>query len=212
MDEEQEESMKKWIVRILLVMFVFLLSGCSGIEPEKRRYPLAMGVDWADGKFQVYYGMPDLPASTGQNKQEEGGNTSILAFSGESFEQIQEIYDQSQDKYLDLGHVSALILGPGIREGGHWEILLKFLREGSMIGEDMYVFEGENVDNLMNLNQPLGTSLGEYLTGIYENRPKGRQSKGVTLKEVYFSWYEERELPELPRLKEENGKLKVEFV
>ena len=204
--------MKKTMTMVLVIFLIFTLIGCSGIEPEKRRYPLAMGVDWADGQFQVHYGMPDLPASTGQDKQEEGGDTSVLSFSGETFEQIQQAYDRSQDKYLDLGHLEALILGPGIREDRHWETLLEYLRKGSLIGEDMYVFEGENVDNLMNLNQPLGTSLGEYLTGIYENRPKGRQSKGVTLKEVYFSWYEERELPELPRLKEENGKLKVEFV
>ena len=53
--------MKRWIACILLLCVVFQLCGCSGIEPEKRRYPLAMGVDWADGQFQVYYAMPDLP-------------------------------------------------------------------------------------------------------------------------------------------------------
>lgn len=65
---------------VLVIFLIFTLIGCSGIEPEKRRYPLAMGVDWADGQFQVYYGMPDLPASTGQDKQEEGGDTSVLSF------------------------------------------------------------------------------------------------------------------------------------
>ena len=146
--------MKKTMTMVLVIFLIFTLIGCSGIEPEKRRYPLAMGVDWADGQFQVYYGMPDLPASTGQDKQ----------------------------------------------------------GKGSLIGEDMYVFEGENVDNLMNLNQSLGTSLGEYLTGIYENRMTVRQDKGVTLKEVYYKWYEERELPNLPTLQEADGKLSVEFV
>ena len=204
--------MKKTMTMVLVIFLIFTLIGCSGIEPEKRRYPLAMGVDWADGQFQVYYGMPDLPASTGQDKQEEGGDTSVLSFSGETFEQIQQAYDRSQDEYLDLGHLEALILGPGIREDRHWETLLEYLRKGSLIGEDMYVFEGENVDNLMNLNQSLGTSLGEYLTGIYENRMTVRQDKGVTLKEVYYKWYEERELPNLPTLQEADGKLSVEFV
>ena len=64
----------------------------------------------------------------------------------------------------------------------------------------------------MNLNQTLGISLGEYLTGIYENRLKGQEDKGVTLKEVYFNWYEKGRLPKLPQLKEEEGKLKVNFV
>ena len=95
--------MKRWIACILLFCVVFQLCGCSGIEPEKRRYPLAMGVDWADGQFQVYYAMPDLPASTGQDKKEEGGDTSVLSFQGKSFREIQKQYEWSQDKYLDMG-------------------------------------------------------------------------------------------------------------
>ena len=202
--------MKKKLTKALLVLLVFCLAGCAGIEPEKRRFPLAMGVDWADGQFRVYYGMPDLPASTGQGKQEEGGDPSVLAFFGSSFEQIQEAYDRSQDKYLDSGHLEALILGSGVRQGEPLEALLDYLREGALIGEDMYVFEGENVDNLMNLNQSLGTSLGEYLTGIYENRPAKKKREGVTLKEVYYNWYENRLLPKLPKLKEKEGTLEVE--
>ncbi len=204
--------MKKKILVMLLVFMAFLLAGCSRIEPEKRRYPLAMGVDWTAGEFHVYYGMPNLAVSTGQGKQEEGGDVSILSFSGDTFEQIQKEYDRSQDKYLDLGHLEALILGPGVRQDDHWETLLKYLREGSLVGEDMYVFEGENVDKLMKMNQSLGTSLGEYLTGIYENRLTGRQKKGVTLKEVYYRWYEEKKLPDLPVIQETDGKLSVEFV
>ena len=86
------------------------------------------------------------------------------------------------------------------------------MKSDPLVGEDMYVFEGENVDNLMNLNQSLGTSLGQYLTGIYENRLEGRERKGVTLKEVYYFWYEENRLPELPTLTEENGQIQVNFI
>ena len=204
--------MKRWIACILLFCVVFQLCGCSGIEPEKRRYPLAMGVDWADGQFQVYYAMPDLPASTGQDKKEEGGDTSVLSFQGKSFREIQKQYEWSQDKYLDMGHLEVLVLGPGLLEGRHWETFLDFMKKSPLVGEDMYVFEGENVDNLMNLNQSLGTSLGQYLTGIYENRPEGRKKSGVTLKEVYYYWYEKSKLPKLPALRDENGKILVDFV
>lgn len=204
--------MRKGIASVLVFILLVQLGGCSGIEPEKRRYPLAMGVDWSEGNFQVYYGMPDLPAATGQEKQEEGGDTSVLSFSGADMEEIQKIYEQSQDKYLDLGHLEVLVLGPGLIQGEHWEDFLAYIKKIPLIGEDMYVFQGESVDKLMNLNQTLGISLGEYLTGIYENRLKGQEDKGVTLKEVYFNWYEKGRLPKLPQLKEEEGKLKVNFV
>ena len=204
--------MRKWIAMLLGVGVIVQLCGCSGIEPEKRRYPLAMGVDWSEGEFQVFYAMPDLPSSTGQQKQEEGGDTSVLSFADPSLCEIQRLYDKSQDKYLDVGHLEVLVLGPGLLEGRRWESFLEFMKSDPLVGEDMYVFEGENVDNLMNLNQSLGTSLGQYLTGIYENRLEGRERKGVTLKEVYYFWYEENRLPELPTLMEENGKIQVNFV
>ena len=148
----------------------------------------------------------------GQQKQEEGGDTSVLSFADPSLCEIQRLYDKSQDKYLDVGHLEVLVLGPGLLEGRRWESFLEFMKSDPLVGEDMYVFEGENVDNLMNLNQSLGTSLGQYLTGIYENRLEGRERKGVTLKEVYYFWYEENRLPELPTLTEENGQIQVNFV
>ena len=70
--EEQEEDMRKWIAMLLGVVVIVQLCGCSGIEPEKRRYPLAM--EWiGQRRISGLYAMPDLPSSTGQQKQEEGG-------------------------------------------------------------------------------------------------------------------------------------------
>ena len=54
-------------------------------------------------------------------------------------------------------------------------------------------------------------SLGEYLVGIYENRPSEQGEKGVTLQEVYSAWYGEGSLPALPRaVLGENGLSVVE--
>ena len=48
------------------MVFILSCTGCAGIEPEKRMYPLAMGVDVSEGEYILTYAMPDLPRATGQ--------------------------------------------------------------------------------------------------------------------------------------------------
>ena len=61
---------KKWKKKLAAacVSALFLLAGCGGVEPEKRMYPLALGADITEGRYQLTYGIPDLPKSTGQEK------------------------------------------------------------------------------------------------------------------------------------------------
>lgn len=91
-----------------------------GIEPEKRMYPLAMGVDVSEGEYILTYAMPDLPRATGQGKEEEDGNQT-LQVRGKSFEGIKSRYERSQEKYLDIGHLQILILSQDLTETDMWK-------------------------------------------------------------------------------------------
>ena len=54
-----------------------------------------------------------------------------------------------------------------------------------------------------------GTSVGEYLTGLLENRLPERQKKGVTLRQVYHQWYQDGTMAELPVIRLENEEIQV---
>ena len=100
------------------------MAACSdlrAIEPEKRMYPLALGVNSEESEFSLIYGMPDLPQATGQEKQEESGSEAVLSITGSDFYEIERIYDRSQEKYLDMGHLEILVLGESLLDGGRWE-------------------------------------------------------------------------------------------
>ena len=101
-----QKKRRKKTASAVAVLMVFILSctGCAGIEPEKRMYPLAMGVDVSEGEYILTYAMPDLPRATGQGKEEEDGNQT-LQVRGKSFEEIKSRYERSQEKYLDIGHL-----------------------------------------------------------------------------------------------------------
>lgn len=200
---------KKTAAVAAVLSLVLFLSGCAGVEPEKRMYPLALGVDTSYDGFTVIYGMPDLPQATGQGKEEEGGSVSALAITGSDFQEIEEVYDRSQEKYLDMGHLQVLILGNEILANGKWRVVLDYLEEEPFVGENVYVFCTENPQQVLEWKGGNGTSVGEYLKGMLENRTSGQQKKGVTLRQVYNQRYLTDEMPALPKIWLVNEEIEV---
>lgn len=188
--------------------FVVFFSGCAAIEPEKRMYPLALGVNSEESGVSLIYGMPDLPQATGQEKQEELGSETVLSITGSDFYEIERIYDRSQEKYLDMSHLQVIIMGDRLLEGEGWKIFMEYLKEEPFVGENVYIFRTEDPEAVLS-RESGGTSAGEYLTGLLENRLPSQQKDGVTLRQVYHQWYESGALVEIPRIIMENGELQV---
>lgn len=195
-------------VASLLVMVLFFC-GCAGVEPEKRMYPLALGVDVTEDNFSVSYSMPDLPKATGQNKEEEGSSNDRLTIEGRDFNEIERLYNRSQEKYLDMGHLQVLVLGDELLGGDRWVELLDYLHQEPYVGENVYVFCTSDVKAALSCSGERGTSLGEYLLGLMENRTSGQELRKVTLREVYYQRYESGTLPALPRIVPGENQLQV---
>ena len=103
------------------------MSGCgAAVEPEKRMYPMALGVDASEEGICLTYGMPDLSESTGQGKEEEDGGSRVLQISGADFTRIEKMYDQSQEKLLDMGHLQVLVMGRTLVEDELEELAQSF--------------------------------------------------------------------------------------
>lgn len=199
---------KKTAAAAVLSVMMFL-SGCAGGEPEKRMYPLALGADTSEEGFVITYGMPDLPQATGQEKPEESGNVSALTIRGMDFGEIEAQYNRSQEKYLDMGHLQVLVLGNRILGDGKWITLLEYLEQEPFVGENVYVFRTENPKEVLEWKNGKGTSIGEYLTGLLENRMSGQQKQGVTLREVYHQRYQSGMMPELPEIRINGTEIEV---
>lgn len=199
------------VVVIILGISLFTLSGCGGVEPEKRMYPLALGADIEDRKFQLTYGVPDLPKATGQEKNGEDQGNAAPSVSGDSFQEIEQLYSRTQEKYLDMGHLEILVLGQSLLDGGRWEQVLEYLKQEPTIGENVYVFRSSNAAEAVGWGSPQETSLGEYLLGLLENNPDGSPSQAVTLRELYHEMYDRGALPALPDLIIQGEELEVVF-
>lgn len=187
------------------------LGGCgAAVEPEKRSYPMALGADASPEGICLVYGMPDLSESTGQGKEEEDGGTRVLQISGADFTQIEQAYDRSQEKLLDMGHLQVLIIGRTLAEDGRWRQVLDYLKQENMAGEDLYVFEAENAAEILKWNGEENSSAGEYITGMMENRMSGKKRASVTLRELFYEKYKEDRLLKLPYVRIDNGSLEID--
>lgn len=190
------------------VILALMLVGCGAVEPEKRAYPLCIAIDWKDEQYQVIYGIADLAQSTGQGKDQESDTEEkkmLHAFNGRTFADIEKSYQESQEYYLDLGHVQAVILGERLwnNEEKRTETL-NYLEQQPLIGRTAGVFSCEDITEVMEINAALPDSLGEYLNGIYKNRPEKKEP--VSLDTVFYSQYNGAEFPKLPEiLIQENG-------
>ena len=182
---------------VALMAFILALNGCAGIEPEKRMYPLALGAEWSEDGWTLIYGMPELPSAEGQEKEES--QNSVLSIKGNDFDEIEKIYNRSQEKYLDMGHLQVLILKNQLVQSEHWKELLAYLEKEPLIGENVYVFRSEYPEQIMKWNKN-GSSTGEYLLGILENRIPEQEKNGVTLRQVYQQHYENNTLPDIPEI------------
>ena len=194
----QKQIKKAAAAGCIFLILAMTCVGCAGIEPEKRMYPLALGIDVSGDDFVISYGMPDLPEATGQGKEEEDGNQT-LQVRGKSFEEIKSRYERSQEKYLDIGHLQILILSQDLTETDMWKDFFEYLREEPLAGENIYVFQTQEPEKLLGWKEG-GTSVGEYITGLMENRMDREQKNGVTLRQVYYQWYQNGTLKKLPKI------------
>lgn len=204
----QKKYRKRTGVTALLLLMVLTCTGCAAIEPEKRMYPLALGIQLSPQGVSLSYGMPDLPDADGQEKHQEDVSESVLTVEGKDYEETEAAYNRSQEKYLDLGHVQVILFEERFIEEGDWQGFLRYLRQDPMIGENVYIFRTEDPKEVLKWDSS-GTSTGEYLTGLMENRLPGQQKKGVTLREVYRQWIKEETMPQLPEIKLKDGEIQV---
>lgn len=203
---------EKILALLLTCAAVWFLSAC-GVALEDRVFPLSMGVDYQNGEYQVYYGIPDLSGVTGQSKDKESQNTGEKAavYKGTDMKAAEEEFLSSQENYLDTGHVKVLLLGDGIlKDQEALTGLLKYLEDKPSVAGNIYMFSCSDVSAVMSLDGKSMDSLGNYLTGIVENRPNSKAEEQPDLQDFYNAWHNQEKWPALPKVSAADEKVKLE--
>lgn len=201
--------------RYRMIAVVFLLAGslwACGVPLEDRAFPLSVAVDYTEGKYEVYYGMPDLSAETGQDKEGEnsGQKETVVCYRGRSMEETEELFLRSQEDYLDLGHVKAFLLGENLLKNKNaYEALLAYLEEKPSVAGNIYVFSCRSPREIMELEGTELDSLGTFLVRIVESRPYSRQEEQTDLQSLYNAWHNQENRPSMLQVEAEGQTLLV---
>ena len=201
--------------RYRMIAVVFLLTGslwACGVPLEDRAFPLSVAVDYTEGKYEVYYGMPDLSAETGQDKEGEnsGQKETVVCYRGRSMEETEELFLRSQEDYLDLGHVKAFLLGENLLKNKNaYEALLAYLEEKPSVVGNIYVFFCRSPREIMELEGTELDSLGTFLVRIVESRPYSRQEEQTDLQSLYNAWHNQENRPSMLQVEAEGQTLLV---
>ncbi|WP_242980430.1 DUF4892 domain-containing protein [Blautia argi] len=109
---------------------------------ENRIFPLSMSVDYRNREYEIIYGIPGLSRITGQEKESESeSQAQAVSYRGRTIEEAEERFNQNQEKYLDMGHLKALILGEEVLEEEEALTgLLAYLEEKPAVAGNLYVF------------------------------------------------------------------------
>lgn len=178
---------------------LFSLSGC-GVSLEDRVFPLSMGADYAQGEYQLIYGIPELTQITGQNKEDtEETQAQAVVYGGKRPQDAEENFNKNQEKYLDMGHIKVLILGKELLENrGAMEEFLAYMEGKPAVAGNLYVFSCKDVGEVMSLDGQGRESVGDYLSGILENNLDKKEKQAVTLQDLYNAWHRKEKMPKLP--------------
>lgn len=201
---------RTYLVLCVLGLFLSVLgtagTGCSRVEPELRAYPLAMGFDWADGKYNIYYAMPDLSTFTGEGKPSD--TTELLwVYEGANYGEIEQVVRQTKQQKLDLGHVQVILFGEGLLENSEaYDTTMKYLLDQPVLGSGSYVFRCPELASVMGENGNMTDSLGEYLADLI----KKEKAQPAVVQDLYNAWYNKEALPQLMTVRSRDGQIEVE--
>lgn len=217
MEKDKERQSIRTGVKLLFCLlvsgFVFLIA-CQAVEPEKRAYPQVIGIDWQkeEQRYTVWMHMASLAKDTGQRKQSaetQPGNE--LYFTGSDGVQIHTAYEATREQYLDIGHVKAVIFGTSLRENRErLREVLTGMESESSLGNSLCIFTTDSLSELSQAVEEQGISLGDFLTGLYENRTDSSAQEAVRLADLYRSYHTDTALPQIPDITVKNRVLMVE--
>ena len=86
---------------------------------------------------------------------------------------------------------------------------MDWLEKDTSLGRNALVFQAEQPSAIMEQRAVLGDSVGVFLNGIYENR-ENKERRPVTLDDVFYCWYNDRELPEIPVIRPSEKGIELE--
>lgn len=202
---------RHWFVRTLLLLVCGIAAGCfSGCEKsaelEDREYILTLGLDLEQEGLSILYDVSTF-YKEGASSSEEGGQKS-MQYSADSIYDMVKAYGQQSDKYMDLNHLKAVIIGKDLANNQEKLIeLLQYIEKNDLFARNVKVFVADNkAADIFTIADKLPTSIGDYLDNLYMNSNYFVKNQSTDMGKLISHWHNNDEILLVPILKIENEK------
>ncbi len=167
------------MVLILASALLLLLQGCGKKDPEDHLYPLAVGIEYEEGKqkLNVAYAYPEAMELLHAN----------------SLFQAQEQLVETSDKKLDLNHMKVFLVNRALLKDPKQQeqLFAYFLENESMAWNACIVVTEEKMEDLFVEEWTNEKALGLYLENLLKNRDDLKDKSVFTVKD-YMSLYKNK--------------------
>lgn len=185
---------------ILLLLPLCLLTGCAKTtDIEDRNYTLVMGIDKYKDQLEVTYSFANLSKISSSPGEKELSN--IVSIKGENLQKVQDRYKAFNDKKLELGHMSSIILGHDlVADDAMRARVIKELEDSTEYTRTvLFFFADESAKDIVSLDNEIQGLLSDNLNDMFYNNIQRGGNRPVTLEQVIQSINEET-LVAIPRI------------
>ncbi len=194
---------KNSTIRNILVFVIcgaaLTLTGCADkTEIEDRNFIQAIGIDYVDDKYNVYYVLPDLKQLTGRGITDP--ENLVISLSDINFSRVEEEYHLRHNKRLDFSHLKAIIIGHELAMNKEaFTELNQYVQNKYEIGKNVLVFLSSNdAKDIIDLNEVVEGGVGEYLDRLYRINLSNTDKEEVTIGDLVRGMNNENEVVRVP--------------
>lgn len=182
--------MKRLKIISVLIIFLFLLTGCVGKEPNEIAYIVALGIDSGEnGKYKItiqYANPSEISGGDEGGDVEESGVESLVLEASDIYAALG-IADQLESKTFSLSHTKLIIVSRETSENGIRDMAEMFIRNEEL-RPDVYLAVAENgaEEYLQNVNPATEVNPAKYYSMIFDKNKFVGLPEGI-LKNFFIS-------------------------
>lgn len=161
--------MKKIKICLLLVLILFIFSGCTKpVNLEDRNYTLALAFDKVEDNVLMTYSFADLSEMTGKAGEHANSKTYISIV--ENLEDAKQKYDLENDKVLDFGHLKCIIFGDTIlNDKDRMLEIIDYIKNNDEFAKTILVYRTDNANEILKKYEEMAGTLGTFLSDQLHN-------------------------------------------
>lgn len=172
----------------MILLPLCLLTGCAKTtDIEDRNYALVMGIDKNKDQLEVTYAFANLSKISTSSGEKELSN--IVSIKGDNLQEIQDSYKVFNDKKLELGHMSSIILGQDLIADEEMRIkVLKELEDSTEYTRTVLFFiSKESAKAVVELDNEIQGLLSDQLNDMFYNNIRRGSNRPMTLEQMLQS-------------------------